>query len=107
MKKIRYFKYNGTNEFWRFIGVWDAVAFRVVSTERYNGNILKVYSILFENGKEKPFKVVYFKNMPECVDSWWGRKGPKLLEWHNSADIREYKYKDPWDGKKSYVITVL
>ena len=105
MKKIKYFKYNGTNEYWRFIGMKNAVGFRVVSVEHYQGNILKVYSILFKGGSEKPFKVVDFKSIFECGHSRLGLKGDKLLEWYNSAQIRRYKYKDPWYGDEEYVIT--
>ena len=106
MKNIKYFKYNGTAEFWRFVGMKDAVAFRVVNIERYHGNILKIYSILFKDGNQKLFKVTSFKSLSECNKACLGYKGEKLLVWHKIANIREYKYKDSWDGKESYVITV-
>ena len=52
------------------------------------------------------FKVASFKSVFECNKARLGFKGEKLLVWHNIANIREYKYKDRWDGKESYVITV-
>ena len=80
MKSIKLFKYKNTWEFGRFCGLKYAVGFRVVGVDRYQGNVLKEYSILFENGNKKPFKVVFFKNFFECNYSRLGRKGDKLLE---------------------------
>lgn len=110
MKKIKYFIYKDTYEFEKFLNVYgyilsDVVGFSVAGVEHHNGNVLKEYVIYLSGRVHLFFKVVYFKNFNECKQVRWGFNSDKLLiEWYNTAAIKEYKVKDVWGMKDEYVI---
>ena len=109
MKKIKYFKYKNTYEFEKFLREYgyrleDVEGFSVVGKKHYHGNILKVYSVWFNDCSEEYFKEVSFKSLNESQQSRLGFNGDRLLRWYEDANVRWYKVKDPWGMKDWYVI---
>ena len=85
MKNIKYFKYVNTKHFNLFLSSYgykleDVKGFSVAEQKQYNGNILKIYFIHFNNGEFEYFKVVYFKSFNEYKQTFLGFNGNKLLE---------------------------
>ena len=83
-KSIKYFKYKNTYEFEKLLRehgyrLEEVDGFSVVGKKQYRGNILKVYSVWFNDYSEDYFKVVYFKSLNECNRSRLGFNGNKLL----------------------------
>ena len=96
MVNIKRFKYWYTYEFQKFLESYgytidDVKGFSVAYKRCYHGNILKVYSIHFNNDEFEYFKVVYFKSFHEYHQSRLGFNGNKLLFWYESSEIKEYK----------------
>ena len=96
MKNIKYFKYKNKNKFNVFLKeygytIGDVKGFSVEHIERYHGNVLKIYSIYFNDDEYEYFKVVYFKSLNEYHRSRLGFNGNKLLKWYEYANIRMYK----------------
>ena len=109
MKNIKFFKYKNTYEFKKFLDAYgyrlkDVEGFSVIGIKRYNGNILKVYSIWFKDCGEEYFKEVSFKSFNECKQSRLGFNGNKMLDLYQSANIVKYKVKDVWGTNDKYVI---
>ena len=97
MKNIKYFKYINTKQFNVFLSAYgyklnDVKGFSFVSKKQYNGNVLKVYFIHFNDGEKEYFKEVYFKNFNEYRQSYLGFSNIKLSGWCSSADVRLYKF---------------
>ena len=70
MKDIKSFKYKNTFSFEKFLcehhyWVDDVSGYSIGWKEQYNGNVLRVYIIYFNNGKYKLFRVVFFKSFDE------------------------------------------
>ena len=59
--------------------------------EQYHGNILKVYTIYFNDDECEYFELVYFKSFNEYHKSRLGFNGAKLLDWYQDANIRHYR----------------
>ena len=109
MKNIKFFKYKNTYEFERFLNAYcyhleDVKGFSVADQKQYHGNILKLYSIHFNDGEYEYFKEVSFKSFNELHQSRLGFNGDKLLDWYEDADVRKYKVKDMYGIKDEYVI---
>ena len=109
MRNIKYFKYRNTYKFEHFLSnnrYWeeDVKGFKFGWKEQYHGNILKVYTIYFNDGEYKLFRVVYFKSFKEYNQSRLALINNKLLMWYDSANVIEYKSKDIYGIKDEYVI---
>ena len=109
MKNIKYFKYKDTYEFKHFLSAYgysidDVKGFSVVGKKQYNGNVLKLYFIHFNDGEKEYFKEVNFKSFNEYRQARLGFSCIKLSGWYSSANIRKYKVKDAWGIKDKYVI---
>ncbi len=96
MKNIKNFKYINTNSFNAFLKdggykLDDVDGFSYIGKEQYHGNVLKVYSIYFNDDEYEYFNVVLFKSYNEYKQSALGFKGERLLNWYQDANIREYK----------------
>ena len=99
MKNIKYFKYVNTKHFNTFLDSYcyhldDVKGFSFAGKRQYNGNILKIYNIRFNDGEYEYFKVIYFKNFNEYRQARLGFSCIKLSSWCESADIRLYKRND-------------
>ena len=99
MKNIKYFKYNNTRAFERFLTAYgykleDVVGFKFIEQKQYQGNILKEYSVHFKDDEHGYFKVATFKDFNEYHQCRLGFKGDKLLSWFEDSDVRRYKLKD-------------
>ena len=84
MKSIKCFKYVNKKCFSYFLKDYgykldDVVGFSYVGKKQYHGNILKEYSIHFNDGEYEYFKVATFKNFNEYKRSSLGFNGNKLL----------------------------
>ena len=84
MKSIKCFKYVNKKYFNVFLKDYgytlkDIKGFKFVETKQYHGNILKIYSIHFNDGEYEYFKVVCFKSFNEYHQSKLGFNGDKLL----------------------------
>ena len=111
MKNIKYFKYKNTYNFEKFLKecgykIDDVSSYSVIGEKRYNGNILKEYTIFFSDHDHAFFKVVYFKSLNECDRSRLGFNGNTLLEWYQDANVIKYKVKDVWGLNDKYVIAM-
>ena len=109
MKNIKYFKYKNTFAFEKFLckhhyWVENIKGFSFGWTERYHGNILKVYMIYFNDNEYKLFRIVYFKSLDVCDKARLGFINNKLLMWFDDANIVKYKVKDVWGMNDKYVI---
>ena len=109
MKSIKYFKYKNTNAFEKCLNEYgytinDAVGFSVCDKQKYHGNILKEYVIYLVDHDHVFFKEVCFKSFNEIQQARLGFNGKVLLEWYESANVRQYKVKDVWGVKDEYVI---
>ena len=96
MKNIKYFKFVNTKHFNVFLKEYgytlkDIKGFSFDSKKQYHNNILKVYSIHFNDGEYEYFKVVIFKSFNEYHQSRLGFNGNKLLDWYESANVKAYK----------------
>ena len=106
MKSIKNFKYINTDAFKKFLSargyrIKNVSGFSYIGQKQYSGNILKVYSIHFNNSEFGYFKVVYFKNFNECNNARFSFSCIKLSGWYSSANVIKYKTNnDGW-----YVIT--
>ena len=85
MKNIKYFKYINTKQFNVFLSQYeytidDVKGFSYVGKKQYNGNVLKLYSIHFNDGEYEYFEIVYFKSFNEYHQSRLGFNGNKLLK---------------------------
>ena len=74
MKSIKCFKYKDTNAFKRFLSAYgykldNVVGFSYVGKKQYNGNILKIHFIHFDDGEKEYFKEVCFKSFNEYNQS--------------------------------------
>ena len=83
MNNIKRFKYKNTYSLERFLSAYgysldNVIGFSYIGQKQYNGNVLKVYSIHFNNGEFEYFKVVYFKSFNECNQSRFGFSCIKL-----------------------------
>ena len=108
MKNIKWFKYKKTHNFEKFLNDYgyildDVEGFSFDGTKRYNGNILKVYSIWFKDYNVEYFTVVSFKSFNECSRCRLGLNGDKLMKLYKDANVVEYKVKDIW-GVKDYSV---
>ena len=107
MNKIKLFKYRNMHEFEEFLSAYgykleNVKGFKFAWKEQYHGNVLKVYSIHFDDGECEYFKVVFFKDFGEYRQSRLGFNGERLLRWYEDVNLRAYKLKDTWDSKDSY-----
>ena len=96
MKSIKLFKYKDTCEFESFLNAYDykfedVKGFSLAERRQYNGNVLKIYNIRFNDGEYEYFKVVLFENFNEYRQSGLGFNGDKLWSWFQDANIRKYK----------------
>ena len=96
MKSIKSFKYVNEKGFEKFLDAYgykssDVVGFRIFDKHQCNGNILKHYSIYFDDGERIYFTEVYFKNFNEYKRSLLGFNGNKLLSWWENANVKAYK----------------
>ncbi len=96
MKDIKSFKYKNTYTFERFLRAYgysmdDISGYSIGWKEQYNGNVLRVYIIYFNDGKYKRFSVLYLKDVNEYKEISTGLKINKLLMWYDSANIVKYK----------------
>ena len=95
MKNIKLFKFKDTLEFQGFISSYnykleDVKGFSLAEKRQYHGNILKIYSIRFNDGEYEYFKVVFFESFNEYRQSGLGFNGDKLWSWFQDANIRKY-----------------
>ena len=84
MKNIKYFKYVNTKHFNVFLHSYgykleNVKGYSYVGRKQYNGNILKLYFIHFNDGEKEYFKVVYFKDFNEYRQSSLSFNGERLL----------------------------
>ena len=98
MKNIKYFKYKDTSKFKDFLSSYeykleDVRGFKFVEKKQYQGNVLTLYFICFNDGEEICFTVVSFKSFNEYHQARLGFKGDKLLGWFEDANVRTYKVK--------------
>ena len=98
MKNIKLFKYKDTCEFESFLKAYgykfeDIKGWNIAEKRQYCGNILKIYSISFNDDEYEYFQFVCFKDLNEYQQSRLGFKGEKLLRWFEDSYIREYKTK--------------
>ena len=98
MKSIKYFKYKNTYNFNLFLKernyiLDDVRGFKFVEKKQYQGNVLTLYFICFNDGEEICFTVVSFKSFNEYHQARLGFKGDKLLGWFEDANVRTYKVK--------------
>ena len=96
MKNINLFKFKDTSEFWAFLGVRgykfkDIKGFSLAEKRQCQGNVLKIYSIKFNDGEYEYFKVISFEDFNEYRQTLLGFKGNKLISWFEDADFREVK----------------
>ena len=110
MKNIKHFKYKNTYEFNVFLKDYryeidDISGYSVGWNEYYNGNVLRVYIIYFNNGEYKLFRIVYFKSFNEYNQTYLGLNNNKLLSWYDSANIVKFKFKDIYGMDDQYIIT--
>ena len=93
MKNIKYFKYVNKEKFNMFLCAYgykldDVKGFSFEEQKQYRGNVLKVYSIHFNDGEYGYFRVVTFRSFNEYYQSKLGFNGDKLLSWFKDWDIR-------------------
>ena len=98
MKYIKYFKYINKNAFKHFLTAYgykleNAVGFSYVGQKQYNGNILKIYFIHFDDGEKEYFKVAVFKDFNEYNKARFCFSCEKMLGWYSSSWIIKYKTK--------------
>ena len=84
MKSIKSFKYFNEKCFSYFLKDYsrkleDVKGFSVAEKRQYRGNILKIYSIRFNDGEYEYFQTVLFKSFNEYKQSALGFNGNKLL----------------------------
>ena len=96
MKNIKYFKYFDRKQFNVFLkeygyAIGDVKGFNLCEQTQYRGNILKIYSIHFNDGEMGCFSAVLFKNFNEYQQTRLGFRGDKLLYWYENANIRLYR----------------
>ena len=96
MKNIKYFKYKNTNAFERFLSSYgykleNVKGFSFVGKKQYNGNVLKLYFIHFDDDECEYFKEVCFKDFNECNQARFSFSSIKLSSWYSSADVIKYK----------------
>ena len=101
MKNIKSFKYKNTYSFERFLREYgytfsDVSGYSVGWKEQYNGNLIRVYIIYFNDGKYKRFSVLYLKSRNEYEQICSGSKINKTLMWYDIANIVKYKYNDSY-----------
>ena len=97
MKNINYFKYKNTYTFEKFLHKYgynmdDIYGYSIGWKEQYDGNVLRVYIIYFNEGKYKRFSVLFLKDFNEYEQSSSGSKINKTLMWYDDADIVKYKH---------------
>ena len=93
MKNIKYFKYKNKEKFNMFLCAYgykldDVKGFSLEEQKQYRSNVLKVYSIHFNDGEYEYFKVVIFRSFNEYYQSKLGFNGNKLLRWFEDSDVR-------------------
>ena len=105
MKNIKCFKYINTYSFERFLSAYsytisDVNGYSIGWKEQYNGNVLRVYIIYFNDGKYKRFSVLYLKDFNEHEQIRLGFKINKLLMWYDIANVVKYKYNNRYIAAK-------
>lgn len=101
MKNIKHFKYKNTNSFGRFLreygfNLTDVNGYSIGWNEKYDGNVLKVYIIYFNDGKYGRFSILFLKNIDEYKQISAGIKINKTISWFDAANIAKYKYNDKY-----------
>ena len=96
MKSIKSFKYVSKKCFSYFLKDYgyhleDVKGFGVAGQKQYHGNILKEYSIHFNDGEYEYFKVATFKNFNEYKQASLGFNSNKLISWWENANVKAYK----------------
>ena len=98
MKNIKLFKFKDTCEFESFLRDYgysfeDIKGWNLAEKRQYCGNVLKIYSIYFNDGEYEYFQFVYFKSFNEYRQTRLGFRGEKLLRWFEDSYIKWYKTK--------------